>query len=76
MENNAYNHENEIELLRKLRNLSKRAFYNVCVDEGCNIPEGEKTEPDSQTDLFENSVFNLFVKAVRDGISLEKSLIC
>lgn len=63
----------EISLFR-LNELSKMAFYDVVVDEGGNIPEGEITYPEKATQ-FEYQVYYMFKMVVKDGMALERSIL-
>ena len=59
----------------KYSEIAKRAFYKVCVEEGTNIPEGEKTELDwKNVEPRDRALFNLFQASVRDGMALERSI--
>lgn len=60
--------------LDRLRELNKMAFYDVCIDEACNIPEGEITYPEKATP-FEYQVFYMLKEVVKDGMALERSIL-
>ena len=64
--------------IKRLEELSKMAFYHICMDEGCTVPEEEvgKTIPDNSYTAFELKVWDLMRKTVRYGMALEKFLIC
>lgn len=59
--------------LDRLYELDKMAFYDVVVDEGGNIPEGEITYPEKATQ-FEYQVYYMLKKVVKDGMALERSI--
>ncbi len=65
------------EMLERLSWISKRAFYAVCIEEGCNIPKGEKGYFDDgdKVDELDKQIFELMVKVTRDGMKLENSLV-
>ena len=60
--------------LDRLHELNKMAFYDVAMDEGCNIPEGEITYPEKATQ-FEYQVYYMFKEVVKDGMALERSIL-
>ncbi len=65
--------------LEELNELSKMAFYDACVEYGCNIPEEyvSKTVPSEESySKFEIAVWYLMKNTIRDGMALEKSIIC
>lgn len=60
--------------MEALRELAKMAFYDVVVEEGGNIPKGEKTVPDGSFSDFSCNVWALFKENVRNGMELQKSI--
>ena len=66
----------EVELLDlvTLADICKRAFYNVCVENGCNIPEGETYLPGNDYSNLRMKIYELFGQAVEDGMALQRSL--
>ena len=58
-----------------LEELSKMAFCYVAIEEGCNTDMPfNKTIPGDDYSIFSEKVWELFVKAVRDGMALQESL--
>lgn len=57
-----------------LRELGQMAFYDVAVEEGCNIPKGQKHIPDGTYSDFACNVWEYMTELVRDGMKLQKSL--
>jgi hypothetical protein len=72
------NDVSSLEELKKLNELSKMAFYNSCVEYGCNIPEeyvGKTVPTEESFSKFEIAVWHLMKNTIRDGMILEKSII-
>ena len=61
--------------IQGINEIAKTAFYSVCVEEGCNIPEGEKfeLEPDYDSVLVDYHMFDVMRQLVKDGMELYKS---
>lgn len=70
------NGTNLIEVKEKdVKGLANAAFYSVAVEQGCNIPEGAKTEPDAAAGLIERMIYHEMVNLVKDGMKLNNSMI-
>lgn len=71
--------KNDTISLEKLNELSTMAFYDSCVEYGCNIPEeyvGKTMPTEESYSKFEIAVWYLMKNTIRDGMALEKSIIC
>lgn len=67
---------NLIEVKEKdVKELANAAFYSVAVEQGCNIPEGAKTEPDVSVGGIGRMIYREMVNLVKDGMKLEHSMI-
>lgn len=64
--------------IKKLEELSEMAFYDTCVEYGCNIPEeyvGKTVPTEESYSKFEIAVWHLMKNTVRDGMTLDESFI-
>jgi len=61
--------------IEEIKDIGKRAFLNVCVEEGVNIPDGEKDYLERGCSNSDKELFEAMKMLIRNGMALEKSLI-
>lgn len=67
----AYSEEYDADAIEEL---AKMAFYDICIEEGCNIPKGQKTVPDGHFSDLSCIIWEILKRTIRDGMELQKSI--